>query len=316
MREITQIKIPGTNFQPGRGAKIDQITFHHIVGDAQGAIARFQQYGVQVSSTYIIGSDGQIYQCVAEGDTPYTDANFNSNSRAITIEHAGGIEGVPYTEAMYEASIELCAWIRSRYNITRFMRHRDVSSVPTACPGDLDVERIVNSSQEEPMFNEGDRVNFNVYFFGGDYGQFGGEVNKPWKEAAYNIMEEQKNNLRLLFNEGDRANVCGWLYGTDPGYHKDMVGKDWKNATVGILTSKQFIFESRFNEGDAGNFAAIPNISQAKGLIWKQAAYNVVLKNLPQGGGNGGYTAADRATATETNSLVKQIWQKITSLFK
>lgn len=30
----------------------------------------------------------------------------------------------------------------------------------------------------------------------------------------------------------------------------------------------------------------------------------------------GGYTEADRATATETNTIVKQIWGKISSVFK
>jgi hypothetical protein len=154
MPPITQVQIPGSNYQTGRAAKIDQITFHHIVGDAPAALTRFRDRSQIVSATYVIASDGTIYQCVAEKDTPYTDANFGSNSRAITIEHAGGTDAVPYTEAMYEASAALCASIRSRYNITRFKRHREVSDVPTACPGQLDVERIVNGSQsqeDDPM---------------------------------------------------------------------------------------------------------------------------------------------------------------------
>lgn len=158
--QITRIQIPGSNYQVGRAAKIDQITFHHIVGDAPAAIARFKDGSQIASSTYVIGSDGRIYQLVDEKDTPYTDANFSSNSRAITIEHAGGHASVPYTEAMYKSSAKLVAWIRSRHNITRFMRHRDVSSKPTACPGSLDVERIVRESNNTqgaiPMVNDAD----------------------------------------------------------------------------------------------------------------------------------------------------------------
>jgi hypothetical protein len=134
-----------TNYAKGRNHAIDQITFHHIVGDAPSGTDHFTTVrppGKQVSSTYAISSDGTIYQYVSENDTPYTDANALSNSRAITIEHAGP----PYAEAMYKASVELCRDIRARHNITRFKRHREVSDVPTACPGELDVERIVNQS--------------------------------------------------------------------------------------------------------------------------------------------------------------------------
>lgn len=151
MPPITKVTIPGSNYQVGRAAKIDQITFHHIVGDAPAAIARFKDPNEIVSSTYIIGKDGRIYQCVAEKDTPYTDGNFSSNSRAITIEHAGGHSSVPYTAAMYASSAKLVAWIRSRYNITRLVRHRDVSLKPTACPGTLDLNRIINAAKEQSV---------------------------------------------------------------------------------------------------------------------------------------------------------------------
>jgi N-acetyl-anhydromuramyl-L-alanine amidase AmpD len=136
--------IPTTNYGKGRTVGIDTIVFHHIVGDAAGAIARFRQSGVQVSSTYIIGSDGQVYYTVSEANTPYTNGNYQENSRSITIEHAGGHSTVPYTEAMYRASINLVRDIRSRHNITRFLRHKDI--VATACPGGLDVERIIRES--------------------------------------------------------------------------------------------------------------------------------------------------------------------------
>lgn len=135
------------NYESGRRNAISRITFHHIVGDAPAAIARFQTAGVQVSATYVIGSDGTLYQCVKEGDTPYTDANADSNSRAITIEHAGP----PYAEAMYKTSVGLVGDLIARYGIKDFKRHRDVSDTPTACPGQLDVERIVNEAKGAPM---------------------------------------------------------------------------------------------------------------------------------------------------------------------
>src|SRR5687767_9556222 len=111
------------NYAKGRRAKISRITFHHVVGDAPAAIARFQKSGVEVSSTYVVSSTGVIYQCVAEEDTPYTDANSDSNARSITIEHAGGHPSVPYTEAMYQASIRLVSYLIRKYGISDFKRH-------------------------------------------------------------------------------------------------------------------------------------------------------------------------------------------------
>lgn len=155
---MTAIQKPAAkgNYATGRAQRISRITFHHIVGDAPAAIARFQTPGVQVSATYVIGSDGTLYQCVSENDTAYCDGNSDSNARTISIEHAGGLPSVPYTDAMYATSIALVADLIKRYGITDFKRHSEVidkSVYPggTACPGGLDVERIVNGAKGENM---------------------------------------------------------------------------------------------------------------------------------------------------------------------
>lgn len=157
---IIQRPADPSNYRKGRTHAIDQITFHHIVGNAPGGTDHFTRPNQYVSSTYAIAADGTIYQYVQEGDTPWTDANADSNSRAITIEHAGP----PYAEAMYKASIELCRDIRSRYNITRFKRHRDVSDTPTACPGELNVERIVKESEEAPEMKWNNGQTYNLLY--------------------------------------------------------------------------------------------------------------------------------------------------------
>ena len=155
------------NFEGGRhGYGITRITFHHIVGDAPGAISRFQTRGVEVSAHYVIGSNGQVYQCVDEGNTAYCDGNYDSNLRTISIEHAGGVAGVPYTEAMYQASIKLVNYLIKKYpTITEFKRHRDVidkSRYPggTACPGTLNVERIVTTAKGASMAGIPDADNY------------------------------------------------------------------------------------------------------------------------------------------------------------
>lgn len=155
MKKPTVIWRParGGNYRFGRVNPISRITFHHIVGDAPAALDRFQNSEDEVSSTYVIGSDGTIYQCIYDTDTPYSDGSYDSNTRTISIEHAGGASYIAYTDAMYEASTQLVAWLISAYGINEFYRHRDVidkTAYPggTACPGTLDVERIVNAAKK------------------------------------------------------------------------------------------------------------------------------------------------------------------------
>jgi N-acetyl-anhydromuramyl-L-alanine amidase AmpD len=175
------------NFEVGRRRSIDRITFHHIAGDAPGAIARFQTTGVQVSAHYIIGSDGVLYQCVEEKNTAYCDANSDSNARTISIEHAGGIASVPYTEKMYATAIALVRDLIARYGIKDFQRHRDVSDTPTACPGQLDVERIVKAAQGGEMYD--------------------GKSAEEWAKAAAFATSVAESRAKLLAEVGLAAGV-------------------------------------------------------------------------------------------------------------
>lgn len=200
-----------SNFESGRQAIVSRITFHHIVGDAQAALNRFQDTNDEVSSTYVIGSDGTIYQCVADNDTSYADGNYDSNSRTISIEHAGGLPEVPYTDAMYTASIQLVAWLIQTYHISDFKRHRDVidkARYPggTACPGNLDVERIVNGAQTllkgEDMPNEGDAINF----IRADRGDASYQPTTNEKTAAMKVSFKDWAYRLSSTNEGDAVN--------------------------------------------------------------------------------------------------------------
>lgn len=145
-------QIPGTSYTRGRASKISQISEHHIVGDSPSVIAKAKS--AEFSCTFTISSKGVIYQLVSIGNTPYTDNDFKSNSRSITIEHAGGHSSVPYTEAMYNASIKLHAWLFQQYGELKCVKHRDIPEIKankakaTACPGQLDVDRIVKGAKK------------------------------------------------------------------------------------------------------------------------------------------------------------------------
>lgn len=195
--------VPSSNYG-GKRPTPTHITLHHIVGDAPAAIARFRQQS-GVSATFVIGSDGTIYQMLPIDTIPYTDGNYTSNKRAITIEHAGGHPSVPYTTAMYNSSIALTAWLRQEYGIpeSNMLLHRDVidrTAYPggTACPGSLDTERIKTESSkllngEIPM-NEGDVFNMYVALLGRQPDPAGKAtyVGKPWHDVFYSITHSDE----------------------------------------------------------------------------------------------------------------------------
>ena len=138
-----------------------------------------------------------------------------------------------------------------------------------------------------PMFNEGDRQNM-IAYFGADAGAWQGEVGKDWKTAMYDIMEDNKNSLRLLFNDGDRANLNTYLYGKDIGRFGSQVGKSWKNALYGAFEEVGFKTDQLVNEGDIGNLKTIignSNIPKSVvGQPWKEFVYHDLKGLIPASG--------------------------------
>ena len=135
------------NFTVGRQVARDgRYTMHHVVGSRESAVIVFNNPTRGASAHYVVGED-IIDQCVSINDTAWTDGNWDSNIRSITVEHEGGWDGNgPYSEGMYKNASHLLAWCRENYGINRFVRHRDVSNSATACPGGLDCERIWRDS--------------------------------------------------------------------------------------------------------------------------------------------------------------------------
>jgi hypothetical protein len=200
---ITRISIPTNHYGHGRAATISQISEHHVVGDAVHVInkARSKVF----STTFTIAMDGTIYQLVEINDTPFCDNDWRSNARSITIEHAGGLESYPYTEAMYKSSIALHAWLFETYGQLNCVRHRDIPEIlaqpakATACPGQLNVEYIVNEAKK--LLTGGSDV-----------------VNTP---------DEAAELIRGVFKREPAA-----------GEIESMIGRDWKERIVYLRTSQ------------------------------------------------------------------------------
>jgi len=99
---------------------IDHIVIHDTEGSFDGTVSWFQDPAAQVSAHYVVrSSDGHIVQMVDEKNVAWHDKCFNTNT--VGIEHEGyeAHADVWYTEAMYESSAALTAYLADKYGIAK-----------------------------------------------------------------------------------------------------------------------------------------------------------------------------------------------------
>lgn len=154
--------IGSPNHYDGRnGYAITHITLHIMVGHLTGTDSVFQHPG-GASAHYGIGADGAIHQYVSENDGSWSDANYTSNNSTISIEHEGGMNGIPCTQACMDASAKLCADIAQRQGWTHLWHdglngniwlHREIPGTdhygcPDLAPNGLDVNYVINKANQ------------------------------------------------------------------------------------------------------------------------------------------------------------------------
>lgn len=160
MNGITWIGSP--NHYNGRnGYTITHITLHIMVGHLAGTDNTFKHPG-GASAHYGIGADGTIHQYVSENDGSWSDANYASNNSTISIEHEGGMNGIPCTKACMDASAQLCADIAQRQGWTHLQHngltgniwlHREIpgtdhAGCPDLAPNGLDIQYVINKANQ------------------------------------------------------------------------------------------------------------------------------------------------------------------------
>lgn len=160
MDDITWVGSP--NHYNGRnGHTISHITLHIMVGTLVGTDSVFQRTGY-ASAHYGIGGNGEIHQYVSESDGSWSDANYASNNSTVSIEHEGGMAGVPCTRACMDASARLCADIARRQSWNHLWcdglngniwLHREIpgtdhAGCPDLAPNGLDVNYVINKANQ------------------------------------------------------------------------------------------------------------------------------------------------------------------------
>ena len=160
MDNITWIGSPN-HYQGRNGLTITHITLHIMVGYLTGTDSTFKHPG-GASAHYGIGADGTIHQYVPETDGSWSDANYASNNSTISIEHEGGMDGIPCTQACMDASAKLCADIARRHGWTHLWHdgfkgniwlHREIpgtdhAKCPDLTPNGLDVNYVINKANQ------------------------------------------------------------------------------------------------------------------------------------------------------------------------
>lgn len=158
---VTWIGSPN-HFNGRDGCRVTHITLHVMAGYLAGTDTVFSRSATQTSATYGIGGGGEIHQYVDEKNGPWSDANYSSNMTGISIEHQGGLDFIPCTDACLDASAALCADISRRYGLGRLWHdgtcgnvwlHREIPGsthaiCPDLAPNGVNVDYIINKANQ------------------------------------------------------------------------------------------------------------------------------------------------------------------------
>lgn len=114
-----------------------QIVIHYVANPGSSALNNwnyFKNSGVDASSNFIIGLDGEIIQCMPINEVAYHAGNKDVNYNSIGIEVCHPGEDGKFSEATYQSLIKLVSWLCKKYGISRknVIRHYDVTKKP--CP--------------------------------------------------------------------------------------------------------------------------------------------------------------------------------------
>lgn len=242
---LVDVNVPAYegNYTKGRsGRKIEQICLHHMAGrlTAEQCGRIFQAKGRYGSSHYGVGYDGSIANYVDEEDTAWTNSNWDSNCKSITIEISDNDNSWYVNDNTLNAVIKLVADIAKRRDLGILVPGKNLTwhsmFTNTTCPGDYlrskmqyiadeankinNPEPIKEKTTEElaqeviagKYGNGEDRKNA----LGDRYAEVQARVNEilaPAPEPSVDILDLVRKTIRGDFGNGeDRKSALGSNY--------------------------------------------------------------------------------------------------------
>lgn len=162
---LTQTQRLSNQSSSRNGTPIDMVILHHSATTNVGSVLSMMQTGSRtVSANYVLGNDGHIYGVVPEELRAWTSGSPNDGGkgaqfdrRAITFECANlSTNGWTISDATYESLAGLLADFHRRYGVPldrdHVVGHRELydrwhASYATACPGGMDIDRVVTMAR-------------------------------------------------------------------------------------------------------------------------------------------------------------------------
>ena len=171
---LVQVVVPADegNYTKGRdGRSIEAITIHHMAGvlSAEQCGRIFQTVGRYGSSHYGVGYDGSIANYVDEEDTAWTNSNWDSNCKSVTIETSDNDNSWYVNGITLNALIKLVADIAKRRNLGKLVPGKNLTwhsmFTNTTCPGDYLRSKMQYIADEANKINNESTSNeVNVYY--------------------------------------------------------------------------------------------------------------------------------------------------------
>lgn len=261
---LVQVNVPAYagNFTYGRsGRSIEAITIHHMAGvlTAEQCGAIFQQIGRYGSSHYGIGNDGKIASYVDEENTAWTNSNWDSNCKSVTIETSNSQTGGtwPVSDNALNSLIKLVADIAKRNNLGTLVPGKNLTwhsmFTNTTCPGDYLRSKMQYIADEANKINSPEKSLDEIVdeVIAGKWG------NQPERQqrleaAGYNYREVQDAvNARYAKPElavGDKVQIIATGNGSSYGDSNAAYGVGWIRYITAIHEGRPFPYQVG-NEG-------------------------------------------------------------------
>ena len=281
---LATISVPAYegNFTYGRsGRNIEAITIHHMAGKltAEQCGRIFQQVGRYGSSHYGIGYNGEIASYVDEENTAWTNSNWDSNCKSVTIETSNSEMGGswPVSDASLIALIKLVADIAKRNDLGTLVPGQNLTwhsmFADTTCPGDYlrskmqyiaDEANKLNAPAPEPTPSKSvDELAQEVIA-----GLWGNQPERQQRleAAGYDYYAVQARVNEILAPApapaprplaiGDTVEIVGTGNGSSYGDSNTAYGIGWTRTILDIYEGREFPYMVGNETGVTGFYKA------------------------------------------------------------
>lgn len=264
---LVEINVPayGGNFTYGRsGRNIEAITIHHMAGvlTAEQCGIIFQTVGRNGSSHYGIGNDGKIAQYVDESDTAWTNSNWDSNCKSVTIETSNSETGGvwPVSDNALNSLIRLVADIAKRNNLGTLVPGENLTwhsmFTNTTCPGDYLRSKMQYIADEANKINSNPMKSIDEIVDEVIAGKWGNQPERQQRleAASYNYQEVQ-DAVNARYNKttdelkvGDKVQIIATGNASSYGDSGAAYGIGWVRHITAIYNGRPFPYQVG-NEG-------------------------------------------------------------------